>query len=56
MVDIVAVPALTTEGARRVMQRLCEAAEVDVDEGYLKLHGSRRGMGELLYKRDRGET
>ena len=52
----VAPPAITTQGARSMMKRLCEAAELDVDGGYLKPHGARRGIGELLYKRDRGEA
>jgi len=49
-------PAITTEGARNLMKRLCEAADVDIDGEYLKPHGARRGIGELLYQRDRGEA
>jgi integrase len=45
----VAPPALTTEGARRVMKRLCDAADVAVDGEYLKPHGGRRGLGHRLY-------
>ncbi|MFC6942855.1 tyrosine-type recombinase/integrase [Salinirubellus sp. GCM10025818] len=52
----VAPPALTTDGARSVLKRLTEAAEVDVDEGYLQPHGARRGMIGEVYKRDRGEA
>jgi integrase len=52
----VAPPALTTDGARNVLKRLTEAAEIDVDEGYLQPHGARRGMIGEVYKRDRGEA
>lgn len=41
-------PALTTNGARSVMQRLCEGAELDVD-GYLRPHGGRRAAGHQVY-------
>ncbi|WP_340100559.1 hypothetical protein [Salinibaculum salinum] len=41
-------PSLATDGARRVMQRLTDAADLDVDGGYLKLHGARRGVGRTL--------
>lgn len=49
-------PALTTSGARKVMQRLTEAADIDVEDEYLKLHGGRRGLGDLLYREDRGHA
>jgi integrase len=52
----VAPPALTTDGARSVLKRLTEAAEIDVDEKYLQPHGARRGMIGEVYKRDRGEA
>ncbi|WP_114579511.1 tyrosine-type recombinase/integrase [Saliphagus sp. LR7] len=42
-------PALSTNGARNLMQRLCEGAEIDVDGDYLKPHGARRGLGHELY-------
>jgi len=45
--------ALTTNGGRSVLKRLCEAADLDVDGGYLKPHGARRGVGEMMY-RERG--
>jgi integrase len=32
------------------MKRLCEQAEIDVEGGYLKPHGARRGLGDLLYR------
>lgn len=40
--------AMTTDGARRLMQRLTDDADVDVDDDYLKLHGARRGVGRVL--------
>lgn len=43
-------PAITVRGARSLMQRLCEAADIDVDGGYLKPHGARRGLGDALYR------
>jgi integrase len=41
-------PAMTTDGARRLLQRLTDDAGIDVDEGYLQLHGARRGVGRVL--------
>lgn len=49
-------PALTTGGARQVMKRLTEKAGIKVEEGYLKLHGGRRGLGNLLYRVNRGHA
>ncbi len=48
-------PALSTNGARSVLKRLCESGEIAVDgePEYLTLHGARRGVGEKLY-RERG--
>ncbi len=43
-------PAVTVRGARTLMKRLCEQAEIDVEGGYLKPHGARRGLGDLLYR------
>jgi hypothetical protein len=39
------------------MRRLCEEAEIDLDDthGYLALHGGRRGAGEVMV-RQRGFT
>jgi integrase len=34
------------------MKRLCDAADVDIDDEYLKPHGGRRGLGSDLYARD----
>ncbi|WP_242695669.1 recombinase XerD [Halomontanus rarus] len=48
----IAPPAITTEGARSILRRLCETADVDVDGDYLKPHGARRGLEEELYRRD----
>jgi integrase len=49
-------PSLTTAGARSLMRRLTEEADIDVEEGYLQLHGGRRGLGDLLYRQDRGHA
>jgi integrase len=49
-------PPLTTLGARSVMQQLTGEANLDVDGEYLKLHGGRRGLGDLLYRIDRGHA
>jgi integrase len=48
----IAPPALTTEGGRRVMQRLTEEAGIEADgsKDYLTLHGARRGVGEQYYR------
>lgn len=45
-------PSITTEGARSIMRWLSEIADVlGLEDGeYLKPHGARRGVGELLYK------
>jgi len=43
-------PAITVRGARSVMQRLCDEADLDVEGGYLKPHGARRGLGDALYR------
>jgi hypothetical protein len=46
-------PSITTDGARVILQRLSEAAEIDIDHPkhhYLAPHGGRRGMGEVLVR------
>ncbi len=46
-------PSITTDGARSILQRLTEAAEIDIDHpkhDYLAPHGGRRGMGEVLVR------
>ena len=46
-------PSITTDGARSILQRLSEAAEIDIDHpkhDYLAPHGGRRGMGEILVR------
>jgi integrase len=48
-------PALSTNGARSVLKRLCEAADIEIDGEYLKPHGGRRGVGERLF-RDKGSA
>ena len=48
------LPALTTNGGRTVMQRVCEEAEItfDGEYDYLTPHGGRRGVGDVLYRED----
>jgi integrase len=47
-------PAMTTDGARRLMRTLSESADVpgiDLEDGeYLELHGGRRGAGDTLVR------
>ncbi|MXV60479.1 hypothetical protein GS429_00015 [Natronorubrum sp. JWXQ-INN-674] len=52
-----APPSINTDGARRIMRRLCADAEIDLDDkhGYLAPHGGRRGAGEVMV-RQRGFT
>ncbi|MFC4249417.1 tyrosine-type recombinase/integrase [Natribaculum luteum] len=52
----IAPPAITTEGARSILKRLCEDAAVDIDGDYLKPRGARRGLGEDHYRRDASTT
>lgn len=52
--DIV-LPAITTTGARTVMQRLCEEAGLEIDGEYFKPHGARRGLGHKLYAKGHAE-
>ena len=47
-------PAITTDGMRSRMRTLCEDAGVDIDGEYLKLHGARRGIGDEVFREDRG--
>ncbi|WP_459890815.1 tyrosine-type recombinase/integrase [Halostagnicola bangensis] len=42
-------PSLSKNGARSVMKRLCEEANLEIDGEYLKPHGGRRGLGHELY-------
>ncbi|MCF2164981.1 MULTISPECIES: tyrosine-type recombinase/integrase [Halobacterium] len=45
--------SMTTEGARNVLDRLTDAADIDVSDpnhDYLAPHGGRRGMGEILVR------
>ncbi len=45
-------PSITPNAARRIMERLCDEAGIDLDDkhGYLAPHGGRRGMGEVLVR------
>lgn len=47
-------PSMTTEGARNLLKRFTDEAEVDVDgsKDYLTLHGARRGVGEQYYREE----
>jgi integrase len=47
-------PALTTNGGRTIMRRVCKEAEIDLDgeHDYLTPHGGRRGAGDVLYRKD----
>ena len=48
----IAPPAITTEGARSVLRRLCEEACIDVDGGYLTPRGVRRDRSSESYRRE----
>jgi integrase len=52
----IAPPAVTVNGMRSQMQTLCEHAGIDIDGEYLKLHGARRGLGDTVFRADRGEA
>ncbi|WP_436936570.1 tyrosine-type recombinase/integrase [Halovenus marina] len=46
-------PSITTDGARSILQRLSETAEIEINHpkhDYLAPHGGRRGMGEVLVR------
>ncbi len=46
-------PSITSDGARSILQRLSDTAEIDIDHpkhDYLAPHGGRRGMGEVLVR------
>jgi len=46
-------PSITADGGRSILQRLSEAAAIDIDHpkhDYLAPHGGRRGMGEVLVR------
>ena len=47
-------PALTTNGGRTVMRRVCDEVEIALegDHDYLTPHGGRRGAGDTLYRED----
>ncbi|MCD2200922.1 site-specific integrase [Halobacterium sp. KA-4] len=45
--------SMTTKGARNVLERLTDAADIDISDAnheYLAPHGGRRGMGEILVR------
>ena len=45
-------PAITTEGARSILRRLCAEADVDIDGDYLKPQGARHGVGDEAQRND----
>jgi len=51
----VVVPAITTHGARTLLKRLCDDADLSIDGDYLKPHGGRRGLGHTLYEEGHAE-
>jgi integrase len=52
----IAPPAVTVNGMRNHIQTLCGEAGIDIDGEYLKLHGARRGLGDTVFRVDRGEA
>lgn len=52
----IAPPAVTVNGMRSHMQTLCEQAGINIEGEYLKLHGARRGLGDTVFRVDRGEA
>lgn len=47
-------PSVTVDGMRTRLRTLCEQAGIDVNGEYLKLHAARRGIGDEIFRRDRG--
>jgi integrase len=52
--EAIAPPAITTEGARRVLERVADEAGVSIDGKPPLPHGARRGLGDELFRKDRG--
>ena len=50
----VAPPSVTVDGMRKRVRALCEEADIDIDGEYLKLHAARRGIGDVVFRKDRG--
>jgi integrase len=48
-------PPLSKNGARSIVTRLCEAADIKIDGEPLQLHGARRGLGHELYRKGHAE-
>ncbi|WP_121823100.1 tyrosine-type recombinase/integrase [Halostella salina] len=48
----VAPPSITTDAGRRILRRLCDEADINLDDDndYLQPHGARRGAGEVLVR------
>jgi integrase len=52
----IAPPAVTVNGMRSHIQTLCKQTGIEIDGEYLKLHGARRGLGDTVFRVDRGEA
>lgn len=52
----IAPPAVTINRMRSHMQTLCEGVGIDVEGEYLTLYGARRGLGDAVFRIDRGEA
>ena len=44
--EAIVLPAITTEGARSILRRLCEDAGIDLEDGALTPRGARLGVGD----------
>lgn len=50
----IAPPSVTVDGMRKRVRALCDEAGIDIDGEYLKLHAARRGIGDVVFRKDRG--
>ena len=50
----IAPPTITTEGARSILKRLCDEADIDVGSDYLTPRGARPGLGKRTYPSEHG--
>jgi len=48
-------PALSKNGARNILEKMCEEAGITNNGEPLKLHGARRGLGHELYRKGHAE-
>ena len=51
-----APPAITVDGVHKHMKTLYEAADIGIDGEYLKSHGDRRGIGDMIYRKEQGQA